>query len=175
MAEESKKQEKLKGKLEQYVKDYYHIIGYEFPVIKDLSHLVNISKNLPEFDDKSYVLGDSEGKIIELNHERDKLSYRKQTVNKNIQLLEIASSNAISLNSDLLKIQNRSEQHSNNSDYICPLCDQHLSTFSQKVKSVQKSRQALFEDLNKLKVIPTTILQCLKTYAKSEMKSTKKF
>lgn len=151
LVEETKKQEKLKGKIEQYVKDYYHIIGHEFPAIKDLSHLISIAKKLPEFDDKSYVLGDSEGKKIELEHERDKLSYRKQTVSKNIQLLEIASTNAVSFNSDLLKIQYRSEQHSSNSDYTCPLCDQQLSTFNQKVKSVQKSRQALFEDLNKLK------------------------
>jgi len=151
LVEETKKRDKLKGKVEQYVKDYYHIIGQEFPDVKDLPHLFKIAKNLPQFDDKSYVLGDSEGKKTELEHERDKLSYRKQTVVKNIQLLEIASSNAISFNSDLLKIQDRSEQSSKNDEYSCPLCDQHIPEFNQKLKSVQKSRQALFEDLKKLK------------------------
>jgi uncharacterized Zn finger protein (UPF0148 family) len=151
LLETTKKQEQFKEKIEQYVKDYYHIIGQDFPNIKDLSHLVNIAKNLPEFDDKSYILGDSEGKKAELDHKRDKLSYRRQTVNRNIQLLEIASTNAGSFNTDLLKIQNRSAQFSKKDEFICPLCDQQLTTFNQKVKSVQKSRQALFEDLYKLK------------------------
>jgi len=151
LSETTKKREALKGKIEQYVNDYYHIIGQEFPDIKDLSHLVNIAKTLPEFDDRSYVLGDSEGKKAELEHERDKLSYRKQALIKNIQLLDIASTNALTFNSDLLKIQGRSEHSTKNNEFTCPLCDQHLPTFNQKVKSIQKSRQELFKDLHKLK------------------------
>jgi len=151
LAEITKKREKFKEKIEKYVTDYFHIIGRELPEIKDLSHLVNIAKNLPNFDDKSYVLGTSEAKKIQLEQERDRLSYRRQTVIKNIQLLEVASDNVMSFNSDLLKVQNRSEVQPKLEDYKCPLCDQHLPKINQKIKSVQKSRQVLFEDLKKLK------------------------
>ena len=151
LVEITKKREKFKGKIEQYIKDYYQVIGQELPPIKDLSHLLKITKNLPQFDDKSYVLGNYEGKILELDHERDALSYRKQALVKNIQLLDIASSNATSYNSDLLRIQSRSVENPKHGEYICPLCDTHLPELNKKLKDVQKSRQSLFEDLNKLK------------------------
>jgi len=149
--EVTKNREKSKEKIEKYVRDYYQVIGIEFPTIKDISHLISLAKNLPEFDDKSYIIGDYEGKRIELEHERESLSNQKQSVIKNIQLLDIASNSAQSFNSDLLKLKNRSEKSSTKEQYTCPLCDQHLETFKQSVDSVQKSRQALFEDLKKLK------------------------
>jgi len=73
----------LKLKLSKYLEDYYKIIGIPFFQPESLNEMVELARNLPEFDDKSYITEDFEGRLIELSQERNKLSNQKLKIKRN--------------------------------------------------------------------------------------------
>jgi hypothetical protein len=149
--DKNKNEQNLMLRLNNYLNDYYKIIGIQFPQTEDMHKVVKLARNLPEFSDKSYITGDFEGRLVELNQKRDKLSNQKIKIKKEIQLLETASSSVIKHNIDMFKLSERSENNINNDIYNCPLCKQKVKSFNEKVESVKRSRDALFADLRKLK------------------------
>lgn len=147
----NKNKEHHRDKFERYVRDYYQIIGVPFPQVEADADIINIAKNLPEFGDMSYILGDSEGKLIELENERNDLSIEKAKIRKDIELFELAATGAIGYKSDLVKIIERSQSTSTKPPYICPLCNQEVKSINQKIDALNKSRISLSDDLQKLK------------------------
>lgn len=146
-----KNKQKLKLKLNEYLNDYYKIIGIPFPQAENMHEVVKLARNLPEFNDKSYIIGDFEGRLVELNQERNKLSNQKLKIKQEIQLLETASNSAIEYNLDMVKLSERSENSTDKDIFNCPLCKQKVHSFNERVDSVRKSRAALFADIRKLK------------------------
>ncbi|MFW9952540.1 MAG: DUF3732 domain-containing protein [Candidatus Thorarchaeota archaeon] len=146
-----KNKNKSKEKIEKFVKDYYQIIGKEYPGFSDISNLIKIARNLPEFEDTSYVIGEYEKKRISLEYEREKLAEKRQQIITNVELLEIASNDVQSYNIDLSNLANRSTNSSSIDHYTCPLCNQKVDSLKEKVEEVKKSRRSLSEDLKKLR------------------------
>jgi len=141
----------LKLKLSKYLDDYYKIIGIQFPQSENMHEVMKLARNLPEFNDKSYITGDFEGRLVELNQERNNLSSHKLKIKQEIQLLETASNSAFEYNSEMFKLSKRSENSIDKDLFNCPLCKQNVHSFNERVDSVKQSRAALFADIRKLK------------------------
>lgn len=149
--EVEKNKEGLKKRLEGYIESYYKIVGVPFPQVNSISYLEKLTHNLPEFTDNSYITGNFEEKLVELEQERDELADQKSKIERRIKLLDIASDSVDSYNSRMLKFSERSEQEIHVDHFRCPLCSQEVKSFNETVDSVIKSRISLFSDLQKLK------------------------
>lgn len=152
LEEIAKNKEKSKQKIENFVKDYFHIIGKECPTFNDISDVIKVAKELPDFDDRSYLKGECETRKVALENDRDKLTDQKQKIIRDIELLEIASKDARSYNTDLSFLTDRSKfTPCRDGGYTCPLCEQSVESLNKQIDAVTKSRISLFDDLKKLK------------------------
>jgi hypothetical protein len=141
----------LKGKLERYVADYYRVIGVPLPVMDNLFDLVKLAQHLPPFEDKSYIIGNIEGRLVELTQERADLVDLKGRITRDIELLELALDNTTKYSLDLVELSGRSNCDIDKGNYCCPLCEQELKSFNTSVDAVRRSRAALFADLQKMR------------------------
>jgi len=140
----------LKERLEKYIKSYYHIVGVELPSIENVNELVMLAQNLPDFSDKSFITTDFERRLVELKQERQEIFEKKSKVQREIQLLDIASNNAEKYKCELIKLSGRNKDNISKDQVICPLCSQELELFNSKVDSVINSINILSADLQKI-------------------------
>ncbi len=146
-----KNKEKIKEKLERYVTDYYRVIGAPLPKMDNIFDAVTLAQNMPEFDDKSYIVGDIERRLVELTHERTELVDQKGKIIREIELLDAALDNTTKYSLDLVELSDRSDGQVGKDHYCCPLCEQELKSFNENIDAIKKSRAALFADLHKMR------------------------
>lgn len=140
----------LTSRLFVLIDDYYSIVGKQSPKITNFDELLLAAKNLPDFDNNSYLSNDCEDQKNRLKIERDNLFSERKQIENQISILEFASITASDYNKKINNYSNRIGLFPQKDDYSCPLCNQKVDQINNDIQAVRKSRQIISEDLRKI-------------------------
>lgn len=138
-------QANLIDSLKRLFEDYYAIVGQRLPSINSFEDIINLQKELPPINRKSYVEKSIYTQYRELKNDLEGLIQRKILLDKNINEIEVYHEHANSYSESLVSLGNKniSSKHDRNT-YNCPLCGQHS-------KEINERKSQLFSTMDKLK------------------------
>ncbi|MDN4084093.1 DUF3732 domain-containing protein [Paenibacillus polymyxa] len=147
-----KSTETIKRNLLNTFKRYYMLVGKSLDDNLSLNKLLNLRRSLPDFTRESYLSEEMEHRYGELKKQREELKQQRYDIEMGISNLELSHGYGQNYSSNLKSLKailNHSLHH--NDSYNCPLCGQGVKVLSQKIISLNDSKQWLVKELASVK------------------------
>jgi len=136
-------------KLEGIYRNYYSVVGVQYPGYSGLQGLISLKNNLPEIDDSEYLKTDSIRRYNTLKKIQADLSFRLDVVNTEIsdvaQTQVYAKKTAASLN-----VEKEKNELSLVEDPQCPVCGSDVEELAEEAVAVKHALSSLNSEINSM-------------------------
>ncbi len=143
-------QKEIQKELWGYFKNYYSLIGKSLDENLNLEQLLNLRKELPIYDGKTFTSPDIQIRYNRLKTDREEKNQQLNELNKKINDLENSQKYANEYGSSLEFLGKRSQTTENIKEFTCPICGKQNNEINSKFQNLVESKTKLEHELRQV-------------------------
>lgn len=148
----SQTEESLKKRLSKAIREYYLLVGKQFDEKLNLSQLLRLQKQLPDFTRKSYMSEEVEARYAFLKQEREELRRQRLDIETSISNLRLTNGRGDTYTVNLKMLDSTAAYSETNKDkFDCPVCGHQVKELNDISKSLKESKEWIKSEIESVK------------------------